>query len=315
MSKTRTELEFDRNAQNVVQKTGVRQRKSSLRFSMKSVLLLFTFLCVGMGIISNEAVRNQRAMEYLEGPEVVGEIRSFRSIWFASFTPKWIQDSVGEKYFLTPDKVCVKIRFLQSEALLQFEPSQTEEIGEVHNGKQVVESLSRFSSLSHLELQLSQLELLAEGENQLDEIEIDVSSLRGLDVYQFDVDSNIQLAADLVETMKINRLGICSCEFSDPLISSIRENGCIRELEFQMAKISANEIVRINELNSVGSVNFVKCRPTENLAGSIDILSDPYPTTGQKLWLGVSANASDWFDSNLSGFSISGLGSPTKTKQ
>ena len=158
MSEIRCEVE-ETEAVELIASGENRQSKTGrgLRFSLKALLILTTLCCVGIGHLSNEALKNQRSIEFLEGPEVLGQVQEYREIWFAKLTPWFIQDWIGREHFQTPDSIYLNIQ------LKAPDPEQTAvKPSDLHNVQQVLEALSQFKRLSHLELRLGELDSLPE---------------------------------------------------------------------------------------------------------------------------------------------------------
>ena len=263
------------------------------QFSTKFLLILLTVACVFIGIVSQDAIDNRKAIDYLTGPEIKGEMLAYRQIWFGGFTPTWMQKSIGLEYFRTPDSVSVTV--------------ELDRDGEnaSHNGQKIIDSLSRFSRLSKLDLRLRQIDLEPAC---YETSEMDFGQLENLAVDELFVDTSNKFAADVVRHLPSESLNFCGCELNGPLAKSVLCNERLRELRFQMARVTADKLLRLNEMKSLESIVFLECRPVANSVGTFDILSDPSPPNALNAWNGLGPKAIEWMELNVPDVAVVGLG-------
>ena len=274
--------------------------RAGFQFSTKFLLILLTVACVFIGIVSQSAINNRRAIDFLTGPEIHGEVLAYRQIWFGGFTPMWIQKSIGLEYFRTPDSVSVTVE-------LDRDGENTS-----HNGQKIVNSLSRFSRLSKLDFRLRQIDLEP---RCYETAKLDFAPLRNLEVDELFVDTNNKFAADVVGHLPSESLNVCGCELNGPLANSVLCNEVLRELRFQKARVTAAMLLMLNNMQSLDSVVFLECRPVINSDGAFDILSDPFPPFPPNKPLppsGLGPKAIEWMEINLSGVRVVGLGQNKK---
>ena len=269
-----------------------------LRFSLRATLLLTTLLCICVGHVSNTTIRDLRAIEFLEGPDIGGRVKSYRATWYANLIPQWLQNEIGEKYFRTPTAIDLGIRLTTTDS----DDAVADPLN-LHNAQQVFESLSRFKQLELLVLRLTQLDSLAKDNDPTGKI--DVSSVKDLKVRRIELHGSNRLAADLVGQMQVDCLSICQCEVTEPLLNSIIGNRHIHTVNFQQARILADKLLKFGEMKNLRSIQFSECRPVKNEFGTFHILSDPAPGSS---WIAIGVKANDWLKLNLPQISITGLG-------
>lgn len=274
--------------------------RKGLRFSLRAMLLLTTLFCIWIVHISNQAFRAQRAIEFLEGAQVGGRVKSYRDAWYANLTPEWLQNGIGKEYFRTPTAIDLEIRLNTTDS-----GDAAAELHGLHNAQQIIESLSHFKRLEFLVLRLTELDSLAEDDDPTGKI--DVSSIKDIEVARLDLHGSNRLAADLVGQMQVDCLSICQCEVTEPFLNSIVGNRHIHTVNFQQARILPDKLLGFGAMKNLRSIKFSECRPVENEFGTFDILSDPAP--GSKAsWSALGVKANDWLKQNLPRISITGLG-------
>ena len=287
-------------------KRGFSKLRQGLRFSLKALLILTTLLCFGIATISNQAIKNQKAIEFLESSEVGGVVTAYRELWFARLTPGWLRDGIGKDYFREAESITLVIWW--SDSKLGRSGSATRGSS---NAEQAIQSLSQFKRINRLDLKLRQLEFNSAASARLERL--DFSALMDLEVYQLSLDSNNRFATEVVSRMKVTILDIHGCEMAGSLAKSTIADPHIRELKFQQAKVEADVLLQFKEMKSLESINFHECRPVVNRVGTFDVLSDPFTAPGAKPWKGLGGRAMEWLELNIPGISITGPG-PFKSK-
>ena len=240
--------------------------RKGLRFSLRAMLLLTTLFCIWIVHISNQAFRAQRAIEFLEGAQVGGRVKSYRDAWYANLTPEWLQNGIGKEYFRTPTAIDLEIRLNTTDS-----DDEAAELHGLHNAQQIIESLSHFKRLEFLVLRLTELDSLAEDDDPTGKI--DVSSIKDIEVARLDLHGSNRLAADLVGQMQVDCLSICQCEVTEPFLNSIVGNRHIHTVNFQQARILPDKLLGFGAMKNLRSIKFSECRPGETDCGPSALLA------------------------------------------
>jgi hypothetical protein len=96
---------------SVMTEPSAKPRRRWFRFSLRTLLIAVTLLCVWLGYETTQAVRQRRAVELVNG--IGGEIyyahqrdaKGNNNPMLDPWAPRWLRELVGEDYFVTVSEV------------------------------------------------------------------------------------------------------------------------------------------------------------------------------------------------------------------
>jgi Leucine-rich repeat (LRR) protein len=103
----------------------VRSRCRWLRFSLRTMMLLVTLLCVWLGVTSYRANKQKRAVERLAGQGSVGYDYQTTAPFGAPRPlppgPAWLRELIGSDYFVTVDSADVYVKSAGDDSIAALE--------------------------------------------------------------------------------------------------------------------------------------------------------------------------------------------------